>query len=269
MLTAMNPPRKTAVLVIAFLALWVGQGHIAVAQFADDVCDSRIWESLEARAWLEAEREIAQDQHMVFKPDSVLEYTCFNQLLPLTGAIIGPIFTENQEWGGVLPEDALDNALESLVAAAVSEFLFLNFGHTYLGGRAAEGEGGGSAFCDAMAFIWPTAKCWNVMTDAQDGFYSFEQYEEMDDVRLLPEPCESDGRWGAFIDIAMRDPPWYPPFAETTDEISEIVRERLIPGACDIVIPVEVTVRDQGPLDDYPDGFCPNPGCTYDGTACQ
>ena len=38
-------------------------------------CDPDYYESLEARAWLEAQREITQNQNLIYKPDSALEYT--------------------------------------------------------------------------------------------------------------------------------------------------------------------------------------------------
>jgi hypothetical protein len=269
----MSRRRTPGVLVLAVLALWAGRGHDATAQFAEDVCDPTIWESLEARAWLEAEREIAQNQNLVFKPDSVLEYSCFHAFLGVTGAAIGPIFTEHQAWGPVHDLEHLDRALHNLVMQTIFEHVFVNFGPTYLGRRVAEitapWDATGGYHCEAMAFVWEIAKCWNVMTDPQDGVYAFEHYAAMPDVRRVPDPFEPDGRWGPFLDIAMRDPPWYPALREVTVEGFERVRERLMPGVCDLVIPVHIMIRTDGPVEDFPYGFCPNPGCTYDGGGCQ
>src|SRR5437016_4882806 len=41
-------------------------------------CDPEYMDALEARAYLEAQREVAQNQNYILKPDSVLEYTCFD-----------------------------------------------------------------------------------------------------------------------------------------------------------------------------------------------
>src|SRR5690349_5990742 len=44
-------------------------------------CDPEYMDALEARAYLEAQREVAQNQNFILKPDSVLEYTCFDMFL--------------------------------------------------------------------------------------------------------------------------------------------------------------------------------------------
>src|ERR1044072_4359830 len=50
----------------------------ARVQAASTPCDPEYMDALEARAYLEAQREVAQNQNYILKPDSVLQYTCFD-----------------------------------------------------------------------------------------------------------------------------------------------------------------------------------------------
>ena len=48
-------------------------------------CDPQIMDLLETRAWLTAQREIVSNQNLIYKPDSTLEYSCFDWLADMTG----------------------------------------------------------------------------------------------------------------------------------------------------------------------------------------
>ena len=66
--------------LLFILALCFSFINTARAQaIASDSCDPNYYDSLASRAWLEAQREITQNQNLIFKPDSVLEYSCFAQ----------------------------------------------------------------------------------------------------------------------------------------------------------------------------------------------
>ena len=62
-----------------FLCVAVMAFSVSLSAYAQPVspCDPQYMDALEARAWLEAEREISQNKNLIYKPDSVLEYTCF------------------------------------------------------------------------------------------------------------------------------------------------------------------------------------------------
>jgi hypothetical protein len=44
-------------------------------------CSPKAMDVIEARAWAEAQREMAQNQNLISKSDSILEYTCFDRFL--------------------------------------------------------------------------------------------------------------------------------------------------------------------------------------------
>lgn len=46
-----------------------------------ETCDPEFWDVLTNRAWMEAQREITQNQNIIARPDSVLSMTCFDSVL--------------------------------------------------------------------------------------------------------------------------------------------------------------------------------------------
>lgn len=246
----------------------------AGAQTADG-CDSRVYESMKAQAMLQGIREYNQAVGMVSKPDSVLEYTCFPQFLPYTGTYIAAVLTENQtSWGPVPGMDPLvmDRALEAAVGRAVGPYLQANFSHTYLGGRLTADPAVAPAAplsytCDRMAFVWQVAKCWNFMTKTQEGFFSFEQYRDMPDVRRDILQC-TEPRWAPLINVSMSgNAPWYPEYSAVTQAVYRTVATLLAPGTCLPPLSTGIRVVNSSGVG-FNDGVCLNPGCFYNGAAC-
>jgi hypothetical protein len=113
-------------------------------------CDPEYMDALESRAWLEAQREIAQNQNLIAKPDSVLEYTCFNKFLEHAArgfsvdGVLRP-FSETNNWNGPpagfnVHDDAgenvsLDITLDQVVRRAMASYLRGNFAHRFIGDR--------------------------------------------------------------------------------------------------------------------------------------
>lgn len=198
---------KFAVLSLLALVTW---SNAAIAQtIAPQPCDSRYWQQLEAKAVLEAEREIMQNQNLIFKADSVMEYTCFDRLLAHTALHGGNIFSHTSYFGSpIIPPNSslgLTAAMGNLVFDALRIYIGSassppgtsgNFNHAYLGGRAAlmgaspsdtnmntagAGGPGGSLYsgsygtCAMMAGVWRASKCMNFIDNANfqdtDGFY--------------------------------------------------------------------------------------------------
>ncbi len=261
----------------------LASGASVYAQFQPDACDPMLWESFKARSTLMSQREITQNQNHVFKPDSILEYMCFDQFYKITGVHIAPIMSERQDWGPLRPVTATDSALERVTGTTLTNYLFMNFDHTYLGGRLDPAGGAanvphGYYLCDAMAYVWSQAKCWNFMTDDHDGFFSFAQYASLPDARQLPNPCVKDNRWAGLLMLAQDDPPWYPPFENLTQNIVfPTVQQRLMHNFCSGPIPAGIQVQrlykkvtpvPATRLPPFPDGICTNPGCMYDGIGC-
>jgi hypothetical protein len=113
-----------------------------VALAADDLpataCDPEYMDALESRAWLEAQREITQNQNLISKPDSVLEYTCFNRFLnQMSHNFSDRLFSETDHWGAVtgITKKSTDDTLENVVRTTMNAYLTRNFQHNFLGDR--------------------------------------------------------------------------------------------------------------------------------------
>ena len=168
-------------------------------------CDPEYMDALEARAWLEAQREIAQNQNLIVKPDSVLEYTCFDRfLLEIADDAVNQ-FSETTRWGTIpgLESTTQDAALGRLILTGLTSYITENFPHTFLGGRSTldhvmttnpQAGGNYTYTCDRMRVVWEAAKCMNffnratangAVTENHDGFYDFRWYNT-NDPRQLP-----------------------------------------------------------------------------------
>lgn len=187
----------------AFLSL------AALPAYAQETpCDPEFMEAMKARAWLEAQREITQNQNLITKPDSVLEYSCFRGFLnkaAMNFSINGlnRQFSETDQWEtSGFSQTSTDQALSNVVGQALNSFLNQNFNHSALGGRlssidlsaqhSASVNGNQAYDCDVMARVWELARCQNfAQRTAQDFFYDFNYYMENDDPRNLPPGLES------------------------------------------------------------------------------
>lgn len=213
----------------------------------EDPCDADFWESLKSKAWLEAQREVTQNQNLIFKPDSVMEYTCSLRFMEELADHAEDMFSETDRWGIILPPDvSMSNALTTLVGEAIAWYLVGNFGsgippdppdkppkddHYYamLGGRLntwppTNGSGldyipegpvpPGSYGCSKMNEVWMEAKCMDFIdVPEEDGFFTFEQYMDDEDKRFLPHRCKNPKlaeRWKDGIEKAYVDEktPW-------------------------------------------------------------
>ncbi len=202
-------------LVVGFTALFTSAPvtKSAMAQnidIAPQPCDAQYWNQMSSRAWLEAEREIMQNQNLIFKPDSVLEYTCFDQFVAINAQEGAKIFTDTSYFSPKpLNSNVLANSLNNVVYNSLGKYRDLNFRHSYLGGRADKMivagnnnnsyQNHGDYFieptkvtvtgrpdnpittkqytCTTMQKIWQTAKCANFIDQNEfsetDGFYPF------------------------------------------------------------------------------------------------
>lgn len=247
-------------------------------------CDCQYWESMKARAWLEAQREITQNQNLIFKPDSVLEYVCFDSIEREKALRAGALFSDTNAWPAAVQKrgclangQCLDLALQDVTHRALLGYLQANFSHNYLGGRMAGGGapsglsiiGGGDYVCDAMIRVWEKSKCYGFAQEAPDGFLTFEEHRA-NDPRRYPTPCQPDPRWQPFLNTALVTPPWYVRGNPANQQIYNSVREKMLPGACSAPVPTGVQVQQQGNRSSgFGDAFCTNPGCTFNGTTCS
>jgi hypothetical protein len=184
-------------------------------------CDVDYMTSLKSRAWLQAQQEITQNQNLIFKPDSVLEYTCFKDFMDVLaktandGEIEIPqqLFSESERWGTILGDTSLDNAMQNLTREAIGHWVTVNFGwssatpeklYYFLGGRSnpeapTNGQGLFLEYdppdviprdytCGKMNDVWLEAKCMDFIdVPEEDGFFTFEEYRDDKDKRFLPK----------------------------------------------------------------------------------
>ena len=135
------------------------------AVFASDSCDADLLNSMDQRAWMEAQREVSQNNHIIVKPDSVLEYSCFDKHLGhlIWGANQSvKLLSMDNRWGS--PPGDTEDALEP-VYDSYKEYQEDNYDHDYLSGAVSDGESPIDSLssaeygCDIMNQVWEQAKC--------------------------------------------------------------------------------------------------------------
>ena len=288
-------------LIVATIAMQPSTA-CALGAPAPTSCDPEYMDALEARAMMEGQREIAQNKNLIFKPDSVLEYSCFGHFLNrLAGA---GLFSENGCCGTTgLGGGSLDLALQNAVGSVMMTYLGSNFNHRFLNGRAPAGQdytfagvAGGAYACDRMQVVWDSAKCMDFFDqDNHDAFYDFNWYVTNDPRTFtLTNPWSAANNCSsplgpAELNVAYNNQsaryvlpvenPWsdnnagndFVPYVE--DPVNSYYQLILplgdvIPGTATIVTcaaPILTGVCvNRGPSSTpYPDGVCPNPGCHY------
>ncbi len=199
-------------------------------EIAEQACDPAYWTTMKERAWLEAEREIMQNQNLIFKPDSVLEYTCFDKFLNHAAKNLGDIFVHTNYFGDPIiartenPEGQ-GHAIKTAVFDAMKSYLESNYDPDFLSGRAPKMQkppgitnlgnapevttenGNNYSNCRVMAEVWMASKCLNFAEDefVSDSFHPFVTIEKgpnskvddvpgyttYEDVRIWPTLCSN------------------------------------------------------------------------------
>lgn len=161
-------------------------------------CDADFMNQIYARASMEGMRENIMNEVVIRKPDSVLEYTCFNQFILITGGEAGRIFSGSSTWanrtvpiGGSVNGRAINqltiratggiarlrSIMRQLVRRSMVAYINANFWHKYLGSAGAplNLNGCGQPYtCDSMNQVYYLAKCNNFNSD--DQFYNFSDF---------------------------------------------------------------------------------------------
>jgi hypothetical protein len=257
-------------------------------------CDPEYMDALEARAWLEAQREIAQNQNLIVKPDSVLEYTCFDKFLNEIANDASQMFSETTRWGPIpgLDSSSQDVALQNLISAGLVDYITNNFPHKYLGGRSTLDSNisgsvtGGTYTCDQMGKVWNEAKCMNFFDEKDfDGFYDFKWYETNDPRKLPTEfaacvpPDDDPYKFAKMQTIAFNTrETTYVLLAENPNDATAYKVDNLVTfldfilpkgvapaTTCKPPIKTGIRVKREN-MTEYDDAVCPNPGCYYTGT---
>lgn len=283
--------RLKSVLTLAMTlgcGMLIGNNTVIAGTFADDACDPQYYESLEARAWLEAQREITQNQNLIFKSDSVLEYTCFDSFLGVLAdradgsPSASQLFTDTNRWG--TPPSNVRSSLNAVVATTMDRYQTANFNHSLLGGRSTEVHDlptslpSGAYTCDVMNRVWEDAKCMDFIDNAaEDGFFTFAEYEAADDKRFLPTRCSKTADFQTNMDTATLDTatPW-----EESPVLTfyEYIITPAGAGNCNVTGGAGgsfssrfktglIVNRTSGTVTDYEEHVCVIPGCYYEPTS--
>ncbi len=190
-----NKKHLKIALICGILSVGILAPQNSDAGYAASSCDPEFFESLEARAYLEAQREIIQNQNLILKPDSVLEYSCFDDHLDAAVRAISSspgMFSDDSSTYSTSGAD-IDGALDS-IASLNDSYDTSNFNYKYLADRHSAGydtrnsASSATYTCDQMSKAWQEAKCMDFIDEsAHDGFYTFDYYEsESDDLRRKP-----------------------------------------------------------------------------------
>ena len=182
---------------LAFIAY--APASINAYEPAASACATDYFDSLKSRAWLEAQREITQNQNLILQPHSVLEYSCFHEhVATFEKQSLNMFSGKNTEaWGDAAGD--MQTLVTGLVKKPLEDYKRQNFAPTYMGGRAEKiniPAANGTYKCQTMNIVWDMAKCMN-FTDKpdQDGFFSFDHYQSNPDKRTLPNQCPSNEQW--------------------------------------------------------------------------
>lgn len=266
-----------------FVLLLMPSNLVRAQDIASSPCDPEYFKSLKSRAWLEAQREITQNQNLIFKPDSVLEYTCFGEHLEQLAHSGALLFSGSNRWGTSSPGD-MTEILTTLVANAAQSYLQANFRTPtadLLGGRATGLQAPFSynfGFnpspnynCDVMNRVWQEAKCMDFMDNAEhDGFYTFDEYRDSGDHRFLPQQCMGVvnplNNWTTNISQALGttdQTSWVEDTVTTYFDMLYNDSNQSMEQFCASIPPVStgLTVMVSGVS--YPEHFCVPAGCNY------
>ena len=251
-------------------------------------CDPEYMDALESRAYLEAQREIAMNQNLIAKPDSVLEYTCFDRIMGTIARAPSDRgnFSESNRWGEITNHGAtsLDAAFDTVVTSALISYINTNYNHNFLGGRSTENHtpqnvtgNAGTYSCNRMLAVWNAARCMNFFNQTHDEFQDF-QYLSTNDPRRLPTVCPNNGITTEWINRAFNNEAnryvlqTENPMDNTAYTADPMVTHlnRINPygtapaTTCAEGIPTGVVVFRQGFTPPYYyEKVCPNPGCYY------
>lgn len=229
---------------------------------ATTACDKDYYEALKARAWMEAQREVTQNQNIIYKPDSVLEYSCFDQHLGVLAA----------QAPGMFSGPDMHDALSNLVGGALQDYQTGSFNHASLGGKGepiAKFPGDvkpGGYNCLTMNAVWSKAKCRDFSEDSHEGFLTFTQIQGQDP-RQIPEAhkCGGDGRWAVMEQAAYKT---------AAQDDTKTYLDYLQHDSCGKFDPIETGIPISRPKSkdpktkDYSEKVCIQPGCIYNAEQC-
>lgn len=266
-------------------------------------CDPEFYDVLHARSWLEGKREVEIAQRLILKPDSVLEYSCFDDRLNEMAFGANTMFSDNVFSSVMFPNHppttsrpdfpgppdvaqpdldlgpngpnppgtpnqlfltGLDSALAQVVYDPQFSFLLQNFSHRYGGGTALTLPA--STVCNPMQLVWDFMRCQDFDINS---FRTLRQFSLIDP-RDMPIPCGDPNRsnnWITNLDNAFPDP-GDPGAIDVFDPALAKVNANSAGGCGEDPILTGLQIYAGGASTD--DAVCPTPGCYFDGaSSCQ
>jgi len=155
-------------------------GAFAVTNASDipPSCDIDIMDLMKINAGKSGRREVEIAQRIILKPDSVLEYNCFDDILKKAD-----MFNTESRSSHILN-----------TGGAYTAYVDGNFGTIYNSGYQASRSG-----CSVMDAVWAALKCNNFISKpySEDHFFTFDELAGFDP-REKPLACndsERNARW--------------------------------------------------------------------------
>lgn len=266
-----------------------GSGDNA-AKSENGSCDADFMNQLIGKAHLESQQDSVTTQALIHKPDSVLEYSCFDQIVSLAAHHAGPLFTETEDWKNrsvdiigktvtmntYMGQDKLDKSLKNLVLTSLKKYTDNNFAHEFLGGRSefkntiSSTIGGADYNCGHMNAIWHEAKCTNFGVNAPVSTLADLL---SNDPRSEPQACPG----GTDISPSSMALARNQDFLFATFDQLDTQKDSL--SKCGQAVPtgvkvsltefeVGLTSKAEVSTQNQDEHVCVAPGCYYDGKAC-
>jgi hypothetical protein len=247
---------KIRIIVYIRLAafLLIGILSSSLGAYADDpLCDGTLWTQMTQRAHLNGQQDISRVENLVYKPDSILEYSCLQLAVTDIPSHVSYYMT--------------DSMINGLVAPMIQYYIYASYSHTFMGGRDTPGGGAAAAGfnCDAMAYVWQMAKCMHAGNLApQDTLGSVFEFLGAPDTRLLPTTCTTpDAATMGNAPVAAASP-----IALTVQATGANCGAAIPTGTTVNISETSNTAFDNtfpavGPGRKYNEKICANPACHY------
>ena len=253
-------------------------------------CDPDTYVEHANRALLQGQRETLALESFITKGDSVLEYTCFNEMMePIVADQIAPIFSESEKWVArpvelvtsrtemteidfTLGPDSMNEALEGSVIEQAMLYMDSSFGHTFLGGTLPADITAPGVPCPVMGDVWHEAKSKNFYLPDLDGaevpkpdlFMTFPELQNTD-TRTHPEPTDDSRITDEMLEVSQRG---NTPAGGFSMPVTYNL-DYLQPGDCTQTVytgvPTHAIIAPGrvGEIEIFEDGACLAPGCKY------
>jgi len=172
--------RKVGLHLLALMLLILTSWQ-AAAQTAAPLCDDALWNQMVQRSRLQGQVDITKAENLIYKADSILQYTCFNRFMDVARTNMTYYFNPT----------FIDSAIKPIVDRWIAD----NYNHTAMGGRIPStvtyaAASGSNYTCDMMARVWENAKCLNVDQIAPgDTLTGVFEFMLSPDPRALPTAC--------------------------------------------------------------------------------